>query len=955
MKSFGAEMLGADGFAIRGPVADAPAIGSALVKESSGQLGWTAKAVLVTPTVDAGSNSDYLSPTGWKSIPSVTSGAITTALGYTPANDANVIHTTGNETKTGNLTLTGSFSTSANITIAETFGLVMGLTGSQTLVATGSGLHYWSTNGTARYGWYSDRFTLANGSKLGFSGSSISLEDAYIVRNATGPTLQTQAAGGLAVKNLAGLADATISASNGVFTATSGNVIESRASGGGIWSRFYPNGSNGMSLYISGSLTGGTGCGFTQRGDSSTGRGVFTSDIAAGFEFDGVCIGPATTTDTAYQSAGIVVGRSVAGTAFTISHGAYFSDVVPRSVVIRAADAWSSATVNKNGGNVYVYGGAKTGSGTEGVTYIAHNGTSAVGSIVAGPAVFSGTATFNSGAYSDIYNSASLVAGSSGNITFRGPNGFPYWYFGFSSFSGAAIHPGNGNFVVGKDALVGFASTSTISTGTHPASQLDAAFARYAAGGIEVNNGTAGTLRDIKTRAVITSTITRESSGNLYIGDTGGVTSLYGSVFNITAPYGLNIGMGTMGASFPVSISQTWNAAGVTFTANLTNVTDTASLSNSLLHDWQVGGVSKASVNKSGGITATGISSFRPYLQFYSNTPTFAGYIGNGNSLHTTVTNAEADLAIRAAGKFGVSTNNSVTPSFSIDTAGAATFSGLVGLGTSSPVSRLHIVDQATAGNRGLTLSQHTTDAGAALSNFRKSRGTLASPTSVSNGDYVGAFRMQAYDGAFYRFNGSFGYKVIGSVANNSVPGQWYFAASTADDQDPYTNGSVRMVINSNGSVGIGTISPTAMLDVAGAATFSGVLKVSGALSNYVQVSSVDASWSYFDQTASGYLLRSNGTAVLSATTSATAFASGDTRWNRTGAGAFSLQAYYATGTTWQTVISGDNSAGGPKIAFLGATPILRQTLPSAAVDATTTTTLANALRQLAIDFGLAA
>lgn len=44
----------------------------------------------------------------------------------------------------------------------------------------------------------------------------------------------------------------------------------------------------------------------------------------------------------------------------------------------------------------------------------------------------------------------------------------------------------------------------------------------------------------------------------------------------------------------------TWNAAGVTFTGIKLNVTDTASAAGSLLQDWQVGGVSKASIGKDG-------------------------------------------------------------------------------------------------------------------------------------------------------------------------------------------------------------------------------------------------------------------------------------------------------------------------------------------------------------------
>lgn len=51
---------------------------------------------------------------------------------------------------------------------------------------------------------------------------------------------------------------------------------------------------------------------------------------------------------------------------------------------------------------------------------------------------------------------------------------------------------------------------------------------------------------------------------------------------------------------------QTWNAIGTTFTGLLVNITDTASASSSLLADFQVGGVSKCSISKTGALTTVG-------------------------------------------------------------------------------------------------------------------------------------------------------------------------------------------------------------------------------------------------------------------------------------------------------------------------------------------------------------
>ena len=69
---------------------------------------------------------------------------------------------------------------------------------------------------------------------------------------------------------------------------------------------------------------------------------------------------------------------------------------------------------------------------------------------------------------------------------------------------------------------------------------------------------------------------------------------------------GLTITGATQTSSFPaLSITQTWNAAGTTFTGIKANITSTASAAASLLMDLQVGGVSKFSVSKASVITAS--------------------------------------------------------------------------------------------------------------------------------------------------------------------------------------------------------------------------------------------------------------------------------------------------------------------------------------------------------------
>jgi hypothetical protein len=66
------------------------------------------------------------------------------------------------------------------------------------------------------------------------------------------------------------------------------------------------------------------------------------------------------------------------------------------------------------------------------------------------------------------------------------------------------------------------------------------------------------------------------------------------------------ITLGSLTADQPLTLSETWNAAGVTFTALKVDVTDTASAAASLLLDLKVGGASKFSVSKAGDVTVGG-------------------------------------------------------------------------------------------------------------------------------------------------------------------------------------------------------------------------------------------------------------------------------------------------------------------------------------------------------------
>jgi len=93
----------------------------------------------------------------------------------------------------------------------------------------------------------------------------------------------------------------------------------------------------------------------------------------------------------------------------------------------------------------------------------------------------------------------------------------------------------------------------------------------------------------------------------------------------------------------------------------------------------------------------------------------------------------------------------------------------------------------------------------------RRARGTLASPAAVIDNDSIFAFDCWGYDGDQWQRCGQITARVVGTVSDNVIPCQWLF-------QTMNTSGSLgsRMVITSDGPVGINTNTPAAKLAING-------------------------------------------------------------------------------------------------------------------------------------------
>jgi len=135
--------------------------------------------------------------------------------------------------------------------------------------------------------------------------------------------------------------------------------------------------------------------------------------------------------------------------------------------------------------------------------------------------------------------------------------------------------------------------------------------------------------------------------------------------------------------------------------------------------------------------------------------------------------------------------------------------SGTVGIGTNAPSVLFDLVSSDT----NISTIQHSFygDVGNARFNFRKARGTIASPTAALNADRMFALNGFAYDGSAFVSGTQIVGDIDGTVSSGVVPGRLVFLTKN-------TAGSLleRMRIDSAGNVGIGTAAPTSRLHVYG-------------------------------------------------------------------------------------------------------------------------------------------
>lgn len=149
---------------------------------------------------------------------------------------------------------------------------------------------------------------------------------------------------------------------------------------------------------------------------------------------------------------------------------------------------------------------------------------------------------------------------------------------------------------------------------------------------------------------------------------------------------------------------------------------------------------------------------------------------------------------------------------------------GRIALGLdTAPQYQLEVINQrlAAAGgtDRGITISQHVSAIAAAQMNWKRSRGTYATPTIVAVNDVLGNIQGLAYDGNEYLGVVAYYGQLITSAADNDVQVAQIWGANPAGAAS-LTGEKMRLTYD--GKLGIGTTTPLNQLEVSGTARFTG-------------------------------------------------------------------------------------------------------------------------------------
>jgi trimeric autotransporter adhesin len=249
-------------------------------------------------------------------------------------------------------------------------------------------------------------------------------------------------------------------------------------------------------------------------------------------------------------------------------------------------------------------------------------------------------------------------------------------------------------------------------------------------------------------------------------------------------------------ATITGTLGVTGNITGTLATAAQTNITSVGTLTG-----LTVTGTGTFPVQVTGTNTATSVSFDNTHANGWGSNIAFrtggtdAGYFGTIGSL---LGNTDQDLATYATASNGIRFyTNGNNERMRIDS------SGNVGIGTSSPIDKLHVAGNSST--RNTIVSNVTLDGGTAVANPYTDFGFGIDFIGLDYGDAV-----RNYAG-IYTIMDSHTSSAGGGDVGFKAGLSFYTNGGGASDTDP----TERMRIDSSGNVGIGTSAPSALLNIA--------------------------------------------------------------------------------------------------------------------------------------------
>jgi hypothetical protein len=147
-------------------------------------------------------------------------------------------------------------------------------------------------------------------------------------------------------------------------------------------------------------------------------------------------------------------------------------------------------------------------------------------------------------------------------------------------------------------------------------------------------------------------------------------------------------------------------------------------------------------------------------------------------------------------------------------TGSLTTINNTVGIGTTAPSYPFHLYNTTarstnSGGSVDFGLDSYNNNLVGSRLYFGRSRGTLAAPLVVQNGDYLSLLDFYGHDGTTAQRAGQLIFKVDGTPASGIVPGAFLFTTVGSDGVN-----AERMRISSGGNVGVAAPAPISTFQV---------------------------------------------------------------------------------------------------------------------------------------------